>query len=124
MRYVAGLVANCGFLGIVAVIVCSLSAFPILVSAQGGPGQNAVYPASGTCCTGSKAFIDASMFAAQGVDFCGVLHNLLLNVVPATGAVIDARGLPFTNPPTSMTCSASPWAEITNPPPSTILSGN
>jgi hypothetical protein len=118
VRYITGLFATGRFLDIVVVIVCALLAFPILANAQGSRGQNAVYNSSNGV-VGSNAFIDASMFPAQGVDFCGVLHNVLLTVVPATGAVIDARGLPNTG--TSMTCSASPWAGITNPPPSTIL---
>jgi hypothetical protein len=75
---------------------------------------------------GSKAFIDASMFAsAQNPNFCAVLHSILTSSsYPATGAVIDARGLPFSTPPTSMACTTtnpSPWAGIANPPPSTIL---
>src|SRR5580658_2242236 len=41
-------------------------------------------------------------------------------IIPSSGAVIDARGLNSTN--TSMTCTSSPWAGISNPmPPSTIL---
>jgi hypothetical protein len=59
VRYLTRL-TNGKFLA-VAVIVCALSAFPIPANAQGGQGQNAVYPASGACCVGSKAFIDASM---------------------------------------------------------------
>jgi len=95
-------------------------------------GNNAVYNSSGNCnsmshCAGSSAFIDASVFATFGGNFCGVLNGILSGSsysYPSTGAVIDARGLPFTTPPTSMTCSStqpSPWTGITNPPPSTIL---
>ncbi len=73
---------------------------------------------------GSNVFIDASMFPAAGRDFCGVLKFVLQNIdQPPTypsGAVIDARGLPG-NTQTNMTCTTSPWAGITNPPPSTIL---
>jgi hypothetical protein len=119
MRYATGFTYPGILSGIVAVVVCGLSAFPTFASAQGTQGQNAVYNSSNGI-VGSSAFIDASMFPAQGVDFCGVLHNLLLNNVPAVGAVIDARGLPGTTH-TSMTCTASPWAGIANPPPSTIL---
>jgi len=112
------------FFAIAVVLVGGLSAFPVLASAQGGQGQNAVYPASGTCCMGSKAFIDASMFAQTGVDFCKVLNGILSSTstqYPPAGAVIDARGLPASTPPTSTKCAASPWAGITNPPPSVIL---
>jgi hypothetical protein len=72
---------------------------------------------------GSSAFIDASMFGAQNTDICAVLNFILKpsnHILPATGGVIDARGLPG-NTQTSMTCSISPWAGIPNPPPSTIL---
>jgi hypothetical protein len=48
--------------------------------------------------------------------------NFILNpankILPSTGGVIDARGLPG-NTGTSMTCTASPWAGITTP--STVL---
>jgi hypothetical protein len=99
-----------------------LLAAAIPANAQGTKGQNAVYSAPGTCCKGSSSFIDASMFATTPpppIDFCKVLNWVLTHGYPATGAVIDARGLSSTN--TSMTCMASPWAGITNPPPSTIL---
>jgi hypothetical protein len=91
-------------------------------------GNNAVYNSSGNCfqssqCAGSAAFIDASVFTSKATDFCGVLKYVLANVdQPPTypsGAVIDARGLKSGN--TSMTCTASPWAGITLPPPSNIL---
>jgi hypothetical protein len=97
---------------------------PVLASAQtGSQGQNAVYNANNGI-VGSGAFIDASMFGKNNTDICAVLKLVLQTVdQPPTypsGAVIDARGLPGTTG-TSMTCSASPWAGITNPPPSTIL---
>jgi len=111
------------FFAIVAVLASWLSAFPILANAQGTQGQNAVYPVSGTCCVGSPAFIDASMFNATAPNICGILHNILNGAsYPSAGAVIDARGLNSGN--TSMTCTTtnpSPWAGINNPPPSTIL---
>jgi hypothetical protein len=111
--------------GVVTIVLAALfSLFPVLVQAQGngGQGQNAVYPSSGTCCTGSQAFIDASMFATSPpppVDFCKVVNWVLTHGYPAAGAVIDARALNSNN--TSMACSASPWAGISSPPPSTIL---
>jgi hypothetical protein len=91
------------------------------------PGNNAVYSSSGTCtsssCGFSAAFIDASVFAStSNPTICAVLNfilNPLNSVIPLEGAVIDARGLNHSN--TNMTCSTSPWAGITNPPPSTIL---
>jgi hypothetical protein len=118
------------FLGIVTVLAGWFLALPLQLNAQnntcsGTQGQNGVYNA--TCnngnpgVVGSSAFIDASMFPATGRDFCGVLKFILSSsTYPPAGAVIDARGLPGTTQ-TSMTCTASPWAGITNPPPSTIL---
>jgi hypothetical protein len=101
-----------------------VSASSLFVNSQtGSQGQNAVYNSSNGI-LGSYAFIDASMFPATGRDFCGVLKFVLQNVdqPPAypVGAVIDARGLPG-NTQTNMKCSASPWAGLTSPPPSTIL---
>jgi hypothetical protein len=58
---------------------------------------------------------------AQGADFCKILNGILTSEnYPPAGAVIDARGLPG-NTQTNMTCSASPWAALSNPPPSVIL---
>ena len=98
-----------------------LLAAAIPANAQGTQGQNTVY-SSTTNKVGSSAFIDASMFATTPpppIDFCKVLNWVLTHGYPATGAVIDGRGLNSGN--TNMTCMASPWAGITNPPPSTIL---
>jgi len=115
------------FFAILITAVGWFSAFPTPAQAQGSgvQGQNAVYSSSGACCQGSSAFIDASKFVQTGVDFCKVLNGILSGTstsYPATGAVIDARGLNSAN--TSMTCTTakpSPWAGITSPPPSTIL---
>jgi hypothetical protein len=95
------------------------------LEAQTGP--NAVFNSSGACssssyCTPSTAFIDASVFVSQATTFCGILNYMLTpsnGIIPSSGAVIDARGLNSTN--TSMTCTSSPWAGISSPPPSTIL---
>ena len=100
-----------------------LSILPIRANAQ-SPGNNAVYNSSGTCtsssCGFSAAFVDASVLTASAPNICGILHSILNGVsYPAGGAVIDARGL--NSSITSMTCTASPWAGITSPPPSTIL---
>jgi hypothetical protein len=100
--------------------------------AEAQTGNNAVYNSSGNCspsspCASSPAFIDASVFAQAGSNICKVLNFMLTpanGIIASYGAVIDARGLPFTTPSTSMTCTTanpSPWAGITNPPPSTIL---
>jgi hypothetical protein len=110
-------------LGVVVALVCWFSVFP--TAAAQGPnleGQDAVYGTSGQV-TNSPSFIDASQFAKTGVDFCKILNGILSsNLYPATGAVIDARGLPGTTG-TSMTCSISPWGSgnTTVSVPSTIL---
>lgn len=79
-----------------------------------------------TNCGFSGAFIDASVFVGSlNPNICSLLHGILNGSLlgstgyPAYGAVIDARGLNSNN--TSMQCTASPWAGITSPPPSTIL---
>ena len=125
MQSAKRLVSAGKFLGITTVLICWSLAFPAPASAQGTQGQNAVYNGP-SCCVGTNAFIDASMFAGNvpSPNFCKVLNYILVNVdqPPAypSGAVIDARGLPGTTG-TSMTCSASPWALITSPPKATIL---
>jgi len=114
------------FLGMVAVLGCLLSVFPTLATAQGAQGQNAVYPASGVCCKGSPAFIDASQFLgnSQGVDLCdtinGILGNRFGGTYPSSGTIIDARGIRGS----ALTCTlGSPWTEggTTVTAPSTIL---
>jgi hypothetical protein len=122
------------FFGIVAVLTGWSVMWPLQLNAQNtcptpSQGQNAVY--NPTCTNngpvvGSSSFIDASMFAHSGVDFCKVLNGILSSTsttYPPTGAVIDARGLANSNPPTSLTCSASPWGSSSGyvNVPSTIL---
>jgi hypothetical protein len=102
------------------VTICALAVLHLFsaVPAAAQTGQNAVY--NGTSPVPSPSFIDASQFAGSATDICGVLQFVLAeSSYPASGAVIDARGFNPNN--TKMTCSASPWAGITNPPPSTIL---
>ena len=98
-----------------------------LAAAQAG--QDAVYSSLAQV-TNSPSFIDASMFATSpppaSRNFCGVLNwvlNPLNGILPSTGGVIDARGLPGTTPPTSMTCTMSPWGSGSSyvNVPSTIL---
>jgi hypothetical protein len=104
------------FLGAVIAIVGCFSVFPTAVLAQGLPpnqGNNAVYyqsGSSGTCCQGSGAFIDASVFTSLTQTVCQTLYDVLVaSSYPSTGTVIDARGLNSTN--TNMTCAAgwTPW---------------
>jgi hypothetical protein len=124
MRSTARLSSGGMSLGIVGVLVCGLSAFSIFANAQSGSqGQNAIYDGNNNI-VGSSAFIDASMFATSPPrprDFCKVLNWVLTHGYPATGAVVDARGLNSAN--TSMTCSISPWGSGSSSVtlPSTIL---
>ena len=104
-----------------AVLACAVSDLP--TAAAQGPnlqGQDAVYPASGTCCAPSPSFIDASMFA--GTTFCSTLYGILSRS-SYSAAVIDARGLNSDN--TNMKCAAgtTPWnnGSTTVNVPSTIL---
>ena len=116
MKHTRRFTSGCTFLAIAGVLACWISAFPAVAQ----QGQDAVYNSFGQV-TNSPSFIDASMFAASAPNICGILHSILIGgSYPATGAVIDARGLPGTTG-TSMTCTASPWAGINNPLPSTIL---
>ena len=108
---------------IAATLVGCFLVFSTRASAQ-SQGNNAVYNSNAKCfsttsCGFSGAFIDASVFGNGRTDICSVLHAILIGTLyPASGAVIDARGLPGTTG-TSMQCTASPWAGITVP--STIL---
>jgi hypothetical protein len=122
MRRPTGALVNRTIGKVVSLLACWITIFTVAAGAQ--QGQNAVYYSGSP--TPSPAFIDASMFAGSvsSPNFCSVLNyvlNPLNGIIPSTGAVIDARGLPDSTPPTSMTCSASPWVGITNPLPSTIL---
>ena len=104
-------------------------AFTGRAEAQGTEGQNAVYNSSNGV-VGSSAFIDASMYlpphsTTQGRDLCdaiyGIFNNFFGNTYPATGAVIDARGVSGSS---NLTCTlGSPWTEgsTTVTAPSTIL---
>jgi hypothetical protein len=74
-------------------------------------GYNAVFNSSGP--VPSAAFIDASAFSTSG-DICTRIHAVLTNGYPASGEVIDARGIIPTQP-----CLTNPWATVTAP--STVL---
>jgi hypothetical protein len=96
---------------IVVVLAGWFLALPTPAVAQ-SQGNNAVYyqsGSSGTCCKGSGAFIDASMFKAQATDICGVIYYIFTHSYPSSGAVVDARGLNSST--TTMTCAVgtTPW---------------
>jgi hypothetical protein len=99
---------------LVVALVGWLLLFPMSSRAQ-TQGNNAVYyqsSGSGACCQGSGAFIDASVLVFNNSTICSTLYRILSSssyTYPATGAVIDARGLH--TGVTSMTCAAgtTPW---------------
>jgi hypothetical protein len=116
------------FSGIVIALIGSLLVFPTSSEAQ-APGNNAVFNSSASCvggspCAASTAFIDVSVLLAQGGDICDTIFGLFTGRTgyppyPASGAVIDARGMP----PSALACQhGSPWAESSSVNlPSTIL---
>jgi len=92
------------------------------------PGNNAVYNSSNGV-TFSLSFIDASVFIGNGnnqsSNICGAIYGILSGAFynyPATGAVIDARGIGGS---TALTCPTgrTPWNNGTTTVnvPSTIL---
>jgi hypothetical protein len=96
--------------------------------AQTAPGYNAICNSGSGCSTApTPAFIDASALGGTNKDICAVLYGILSNSstqYPASGAVIDARGLPGTLG-TKMVCASgtTPWFNGTTfaNVPSTIL---
>lgn len=112
--------------GTVPLLACWSLSSPTRALAQGTLGQNGVCSSSTLCGTtvGTSAFVDAFVVSTtlRSPTFCSVLSyilNPLNSLMTSTGGVIDARGLNSLN--ISMTCTASPWAGISAPPPSTIL---
>jgi hypothetical protein len=117
MKGLTTFASSWAFFAIVTLLAIWLIALPLQVTAQtnscsGVQGQNGVY--NPTCnnnhtpgVVGSSAFIDASTFGKNTTDICTVLHGILSsNSYPASGAVIDARGLPG-NTQTKMTCTTA-----------------
>ena len=109
-----------------AVVGC-FSTFATPAEAQ-NPGNNAVYNSMNGVVP-SLSFIDASVFIGNGSNqssnICGAIYGILSGGFynyPATGAVIDARGISGT---TALTCATgkTPWTDGTTPVslPSTIL---
>jgi hypothetical protein len=131
MQSAASLIFAGKSLVVSAILLCWLSTFPTAVAhgQTSVQGQDAVYNSSGNV-TSSPSFIDASMFAQTGSNICKILNGILSGTsttYPTSGAVIDARGLPNSTPPTSMTCAAgtTPWKNGTTTvsAPSTVLAG-
>src|ERR1700722_12221510 len=107
----------------VAMITLAVSSATLVAQSQ---GNNVICKTSTGCTTGaSSAFIDASAFTADGSDFCSIINYIYTHtpaIIPATGAVIDARGLNGGN--TIMNCTTgSSWTSVSIPsaPPATLL---
>lgn len=97
---------------------------PMPGNAQIGPGKNAICTVAFPNClptAHSPAFIDASGLQGSN-DLCAAIYNILQpTTYPATGEVIDARGIS-----SGLTCTngTSPWFETSHGyinVPSTIL---
>ena len=83
--------------------------------------NNAVFNGAGTAVTFSSAVIDASAFASTSTTICETIYSILngtsgYGTYPATGAIIDARGLTTSN--SNFTCkntiAESPWQSGTS----------
>lgn len=92
-------------------VLLTVAPFSPRAQAQNG-GNNAIYTSSG-CCGASSAFIDASA-TPQGTDMCQTIYYILTGThgnpaYPASGAVIDARGL--SGSPLTCASGTSPWLQ-------------
>jgi hypothetical protein len=115
------------FCKVLVVLLSWLAVSPRVTQAQ-TTGNNAVFGSSGP--TGSAAWIDASVWytGTTGPDLCLVIRDILTSATafptyPATGAVIDARGIILSSSGTQ-TCNDQPWAPPAPSggwPPATIL---
>jgi len=85
MTSTARLASGWIFFGTVVLLVAWCSVSPAPAEAQSA-GNNTVYNASGTCCSGpsnaSPAFIDASVFASQNTDICLTLYSIMSTTNP------------------------------------------
>ena len=90
--FVAHLAHIIAGLGILALLLGSHS------NATAQTGDNEVYNSSGTCCSTSAAFVDATAYCSSAGacttsdDLC-VAVNAALNALPTAGGVVDARGI-------------------------------
>ncbi len=108
-------------------VLFSLMLMPGLVGSTlaQSSGNNAISSGAGTIA--STAFIDASAFYGStigGTNICAILNYIYTpanHLIPAGGAVIDARGIAVGQSPTSRQCTTNPWNGVTSPPPTTVL---
>ena len=97
-------------------VIVFLSCWASSPKMEAQQGENAVFNST---TTPSPAYIDASVFS--GTDLCSILSTVYSTsgVIPAAGAVIDARGITvgISNP-----CAAkNPWPSSGTVPPTTVL---
>jgi hypothetical protein len=120
MKIAEKLVASLTFFAAAAFLflACIVVGLPIFASAQGvDAGANAIYTYAATATAPSTSFVDASVFTgSSSSDVCGKINAVLTWAnYPASGTVIDARGIvPVVNT-RNYTCSMNPWAGITTP---------
>jgi len=108
------------FLGTLTVLLSLFFASPTRAAGSTN-GFNAICNgtvSSGIACSG--AFVDATVTAFSGSDFCATVNNALAALPSSSGGVVDARGLT-----TPATCAANLYTGITQPsivllPPGTI----
>jgi|SRR5580704_768180 hypothetical protein len=110
----------------IAGIIVGLSAISPLPAEAQVPGNNAVY--SSNAIVPSSAFIDASVFIGNGPNqrgnICDAIYGILSGTLsyqyPATGAVIDARGISGSP---ALTCPAGTmlWNGTAVPPAFVLL---
>jgi hypothetical protein len=85
---------------------------PTSAAAQ-SQGENAVW-ANSTTITGTTAAIDAAAWCNNGdcthVDFCQMVNFAITQALPATGGVIDARGV-VKSDGTAIPCALNPFPQ-------------
>ena len=86
----------------VLLLLATAATFPKLRAQTGTEGVNAVYGSASTI-QASSSFIDASLYVGSH-DLCYAL-NAVINSIPGSGAVVDARGISGT----SLNCASTPW---------------
>jgi hypothetical protein len=121
MKQTRGPMSRWLFCGTVVVLLGWLAVCPTSMEAQ-SPGNNAVYNSS-TTLTGSPAYIDASVFFDS--DICKTINDVLTGATgftfPATGAIVDARGILPNMLSGSQPCGVDPFSGFTSGVPATVL---
>jgi len=99
-------------------LACIVGGLPIAASAQGvNAGANAVYNYAATTTIPSTSFVDANQFTgSSSTDVCGKINAVLTWAnYPASGTVIDARGIVPAMNTRNYTCSMNPFSGVSSP---------